>query len=494
MYDLLIQNASILDGTGSEAFTGSIAVKDGKIAAIGSELSVESARIIDASGLTVSPGWIDSHSHSDRTFLTSPSQTEKVEQGITFAITGQCGGSIVPRVTENGVENMSNLLQEAGPQGSGSALLIGHGTLRTVVMGKENRSPTADELEQMKALLRDALRSGAAGMSYGLIYIPGCYAKTDELIALAQVVREYDGILAIHLRSEGDTLLEAMEEFLNIIRASGCRGVFSHHKAMHKPNWGKAEQSLALIDKAVSEGLDVYLDVYPYCASSTTLLARYVPTQFHPKGTKNAVKLLDDPVIYQELLRWSEANWSNDLSWALVTNCPGYPEYAGMNINEISDLRGEPNRMATALELIKESDGAASACFFMMCEDDLRRIISHPRAMICTDSGVAAGSKCYHPRLRASFPRMLARYVREQGIVTLPEMIRKMTSMPAHVYGLSRKGLIKEGMDADMCIFDAGQISDTADFIRCTAPNEGLRYVIIAGTIAAENRSPCSKD
>ena len=487
MYDLLIRNASILDGTGANAFDGSIAVQDGQITALGADLSGEALRVIDASGLTVSPGWIDSHSHSDRTFFSHPAQKEKVEQGITFSITGQCGGSSFPRQTENGVENVAELLVQAGPQGSGAALLIGHGTLRTIVMGKENREPTADELEEMKALLREALRADAIGLSYGLTYIPGCYAKTEELVALAQVVKEYDGILAIHLRNEGDFLLESVEEFLAIVRASGCRGVFSHHKAMHRPNWGKSEKSLALIDQAVSEGLDVYLDVYPYCASSTTMLARYVPTQFHPPGTQNAVALLDDPVIYRQLLRWGEENWANDLSWTLVTNCPGHPEYAGLNLNEISDLRGEPNRMSTALELIRESSGGVSACFFSMCEEDLTRILRHPRAMICTDSAVAGDSRIYHPRLRASFPRVLARYVREQGIVTLPEMIRRMTSLPAHVYGLSAKGLIKEGMDADLCIFDAERIRDTADFVHCTAPNEGLRYVIIGGEIAAEN-------
>lgn len=489
MYDLLIKNASILDGTGKSAYQADLGIQNGKITRIAQGLS-SGKKIIDASGLTASPGWIDSHSHSDRTILPYPDQKEKVEQGITLSIVGQCGSSVAPCVQAEGtLHTMSDFisLADAAPQGSGSAMLVGFNTLREAVLGTENRAPSADELEKMKALLRNAMESGAIGMSLGLIYVPGCYAQTDEVIEIAKVVGEYGGVLTSHLRDEGDYLLESVDEFLQIIRASGCRGVFSHHKAAMRWNWGKVKDSLAMIDQANTAGMDVYLDVYPYCASSTVLAARYVPPQFHPAGTTNVPALLNNPEIYNRVKAWGQDRFQNDLSWTMINSCPMYPEYEGLNLNEIADLRGDADRMDTALHLIQETNGSVSASFFMMCEEDVEYIIAHPRAMSCTDSAAAGKSTFYHPRLGASFPRMLGRYVRERGVVTLPEMIRKMTSLPAHVYGLTGKGIIAEGMDADLCIFNADTIIDHADFIHFSLPNEGLQYVIIDGKIVLED-------
>ncbi|MBQ2976725.1 MAG: D-aminoacylase [Clostridia bacterium] len=489
MYDLLIQNAFILDGTGTEAYQADLGIKNGRIAKIAPGLS-DGKQVIDASGLTVSPGFIDSHSHSDRGILSFPDQKEKVEQGITVSIVGQCGGSIAPAVQPDGrLQTLSDFMKlaDATPQGSGAAILVGFNSLRRAILGTERRVPTPDELEKMKALLREAMEAGAIGMSLGLLYVPGCYAKTDEVIEMAKVVGEYGGLLASHLRDEGDFLLESVQEFLQIIRASGCRGVFSHHKAIMRWNWGKVKDSLAMIDAANQSGLDVYLDVYPYCASSTTLAARYVPPEFHPEGTTSVPALLDDPEIYDRVKKWGQQRFQNDLSWTMVNSCPLYREYEGMNLNEIADLRGDQDRMDTALHLIRETDGVCSASFFMMCEEDLADVIAHPRSMPCTDSASAGKSTCYHPRLRASFPRMLGRYAREKGVVTMPEMIRKMTSLPAHVYGLSGKGKIAEGMDADLCIFNADTIIDRADFRNFSLPNEGLAYVIIDGKIVLED-------
>ena len=485
MYDLIIKGASVLDGTGREAFFSDIAILDGKIVKIGEELS-EAKEIIDASGLTVSPGWIDSHSHSDTQFLTYPEMREKVEQGITFSIGGQCGSSEAPAVKNGALLKMSEYLGKAHevPQGASAGTLVGFNTIRRAVIGRENRDPSPEELEAMCDLLRDALRGGAIGMSYGVYYVPACYAKTDELIALAKVVKEEGGVLAAHIRNEADDFLEAVEEYLYIIKESGCRAVFSHHKSAEKQNWGKVKKSIEMIDKANAEGADIYLDVYPYIASGTTMLARFCPGQFHPEGTTSALSLLYNPEICEKIKAWGRTKWGNDLSWTLVSACPGHEEYQGKTVSEIAKMLGHEDEYEAAFDIIKMTEGRARGSFFMMCEEDVEFVIKHPRAMICTDSGVAGKNSIYHPRLKASFPRAIGRYARERGVVSIPEMIRKMTSLPAFVYGLENKGLIREGMDADLCIFDAERIIDRADFVNFSLENEGLAYVIVGGKIA----------
>ena len=489
MYDLIIKNANILDGLGSEAYVADVAIRSGKIALIGRELSGAKS-VIDASGLTLSPGWIDSHSHSDSTVVSFPDQKEKAEQGITFSIGGHCGSSAAPKVVDGKINKMSDFIASTKElsQGSSIAFLVGHNTVRTAVMGKENREPTKEELSLMCELVRDAMRAGAIGMSYGTFYVPACYAKTDELVALAKVVAEEGGLLAAHIRHEADGLIPAVEEYLGIIKESGCRAVFSHHKSAEPQNWGKVKTTLAMIDKANEEGADIYQDVYPYTASGTTMMARFCPKQFHPVGTTNAFSLLSNPEICEKIKAWGEEKWHGDLSWTLVTSFPGYEQYEGKNVNEIAELIGLANDpMEAALEIIRMSGGRARGAFFTMCEDDVRYVMAHPRSMICTDSSAAADAPMYHPRLRAAFPRALGRYARDIGVVSVPEMIRKMTSLPASVYGLKTKGVIAEGMDADICIFDADKIIDRADFVRCKEKNEGLAYVIIDGKVVVRD-------
>lgn len=490
MIDLLIKGASIIDGTGSDAFNANIGIKGGKIVSIG-ETAEEASNVIDATGLTVTPGFIDSHSHSDRAMRSFPDQLEKIEQGITCSITGQCGSSAAPyRNADTGkITTVGEFLREVTntPQGSSAKMLIGHGSLRRVVIGTEKRAPTREEMKEMKSLLREGLEAGALGLSFGLIYVPGCYADTEECIELARVVAEYDGLLAAHIRNEGDELLEAVDEFLTIIKASGCRAVFSHHKSAHKWNFGKVKKSLAMIDKANAEGANIHLDVYPYVASGTSLATTFLPKLFHYDGMTDSLQLLDDPKMVSRIKKWANERWNNDYSWVLPRHVPGHDEYLGLNINEIADLRGQNDRLDTIYDLIRMTSKSLSASFFSMSEDDLEYILAHPRAMICTDSAVAMGEISFHPRLRASFPRVLGRYVRERGVTTLPEMIRKMTSLPATVYGLENKGVIGIGADADICIFDAERIIDCADYFDPTKKNEGLSYVILDGKIVVRD-------
>lgn len=494
MYDLLVKNGKVIDGTGSEGYFSDVAIENGKIIKIGKDID-GGKRVIDASGLVVTPGFIDSHSHSDKNLLTYPEQIEKVEQGITTSVAGMCGSSIYPNAKENPggdsfldkYETMGELLSRADSiaQGSNTAIFVGHRNLRSSVMGMENREPTEEEMNEMKALLRDGLENGAIGISFGLIYTPSSYAKTDELIELARVASEYGALVSAHIRDEGDFVEEAVEEFITIIKASGARGIISHHKAMHRKNHGKVNNTLKMIEEANAEGFDIYCDVYPYIASETTLEARFIPGEYR-KGSEKLVEFLNDEKICREIKEINLEKWGSDLSWVLINKCEGYPGYTGLTLDKISELHGK-DVYETIFDILRESGGSAQAAYFTMSEEDVDTVISYPRSMICTDSSAARGMPLYHPRLRGSFPRALGHYVRERSVVTLPEMIRKMTSLPAYVYGLETKGIIKEGMDADICIFDSEKICDRADFADCTLRAEGLSCVIVGGAVAAED-------
>jgi len=481
MYDILIKNGNLIDGTGSPAMRAQLAVKDGKIVRIARHIDGEAKQVIDAAGKVVTPGFIDSHSHSDNQFSSNPVQTEKIEQGITTSVAGQCGDSVC---SANAGEFLDNA--RGAKLGANMALLIGHGSIRHAVLGTENRAPTAEELEKMKAIMRSAMEHGALGVSFGLIYIPGCYAKTDELIEIAKIVGEYHGIAAIHLRNEGDDLIPAVEEFIKIVRASGVRGVVSHHKVVGFTNRGAVHTTLKMIDQANDEGLELYADVYPYSASSTNFSSPFVPAAAKSGGWEALKKRMEDP---DTIAQWKERFYNKypDTQWVMVTRCPGAEEYEGLRVPEIAAKMGLEEH-AAAMEIIRLTKDRAGAVFFSMGEEDVETVIAHNRVMICTDSGVTtAATTIYHPRLRGSFPRALGRYVREKGVVSLPEMIRKMTAMPAAVYGFHTKGLLKEGFDADICIFDPDAILDRAEFTNPHLHAEGLVYVIVGGKIAAVN-------
>lgn len=483
MFDLLIKNGMILDGTGCDGFVADIGIRDGKIVAINTDLS-DAKQVIDAEGLTVTPGFIDSHSHSDSTALPYPLQAEKAEQGITTSIAGQCGSTPNPKRVGDNILTMGALMDgiEATPQGSHIATFVGHRALRTTVMGMENREPTGEEMEQMKSLLREAMEAGVLGVSFGLIYTPSCYAKTDELIELAKVAGEMGGMISAHIRDERDFVIEAVEEFITIAKAAGVRGVISHHKSCQTQNHGKVKTTLAMIEKANREGCDIYCDVYPYTASATRLSATFVPKEY---DTGKVVEYVQDPQLRAQFKERNLKKFGPDLSWVQLLTCTAYPEYTGLRIHEAAALHGK-DHYDTVFDIIA-GQPSCQAAFFSMCEADVKTVMGWERAMICTDSGVAGKKISYHPRLRGSFPRVLGRYVRQQQVTSLPEMIRKMTSLPAYVYGLSTKGCIDVGMDADLCIFDPETIIDRAAFAEPQHRAEGLYFVIVDGVIAVKN-------
>lgn len=481
MYDILIKNGRIIDGTGSPAIRAQVAIRDGKIAKIARNIPEDAKKVIDATGKVITPGFIDSHSHSDRQFFACPVQTEKIEQGITTSIGGQCGGSVCGKDAAEFLDNA-----RGAKLGANLAILIGHGTLRNAVMGTENREPTAQELESMKAMLREAMEHGALGVSFGLIYAPGCFAKTSELVEIAKVVGQYHGVAAIHLRSESIAMVQALNEFITIVRQSGVRGVVSHHKAAGlQEHWGKIHNTMRMIEQANEEGLEIYMDVYPYTATATKFSSWFIPQSWRAGGTEALLKRAQDPVQVAQIREAFYAKYPN-MSWAMITGCPGAQEYGGLRVDEIAALRGQDDFDA-AMDLVRISGDRVNACFFTICEEDMQAVLANPRAMICTDSSVNMKNASYHPRARGSFPRAIGRYVREKGVVTLPEMIRKMTSMPASVYGLKTKGLVWEGLDADLCIFDPETIVDRADYRDPSQRCEGLDYIIVGGKIAAVN-------
>lgn len=503
MYDCLIKNAVVIDGTGAPARKADIALLGGKIARVEQQIE-DNCPVIDATGLTVTPGFIDSHSHSDAVILTAPDQLEKIEQGITLSVGGQCGATAAPMDKDPAedmlgdipgfgkkaevLKTMGTLLDVAKdvPQGASLATYVGHRALRRAAMNFDNRKPTDSEMQVMKDLLVEAMAHGAMGVSFGLIYAPSCYAQTDELIELAKVAAAHGGMVSAHIRNERDQVIEATAEFIEILRQSGARGVLSHHKAAGKENWGKVNKTLQMIDEAIAEGIDIYLDVYPYTASSTKLSATLVPKEWHTRGTAGLVDCLSDEASRRQIRAADFKRLGEDLSWILISKCTAYPQYEGKRMDEIAALHGK-DVYDTAFDLIRDSSDACTACFFTMCEEDVKTVLAHPRAMICTDSSVAGKAASYHPRLRGTFPRVLGRYVREMQVTTLEEMIRKMTSLPAMVYDLKGKGVIAEGYDADLCIFDAETIIDRADYAACHLHAEGLRYVLVDGEIVVEN-------
>ncbi len=484
MMDIIIKNGQIIDGTGAEPYVADVGIENGKIVCIGN-CTDEAKETIDAKGRVVTPGFIDSHSHADNAVTVFPEQKQKCEQGITTSVAGQCGSSVMPHINSQYESNRSaegffNELDKL-PLGTNIATFVGHGTIRYTVMGLADREPTHEEFEKMKQLVRESIRAGAIGVSFGLIYVPGSYSKTDELVEIAKVCAQEGGMISAHIRDEGDSVIESVEEFIHIAKESGARGVISHHKAAGVKNHGKTEKTLALIEKANSEGADIYCDVYPYIASSTSLSARFVPKEF--QADNKMLENLANPETREQIKVNLVKQETSSYDGVLVTSCNGHPEFQGKTLTEIAKML-DCDGLEAALRVIELCRGSASACYFTMNEADVERVIAYPRAMICTDSSVTKKNTVYHPRLRAAFPRAISRYCRERGVVSLVEMIRKITSLPASVYDLKNKGIIKVGYDADICIFDFEKLVDCATFEQPTLKAEGLDYVIIGGKIA----------
>jgi len=511
--DILIKNGQIIDGTGKVSYPSDLGIKCGKIEGIG-KIENEAHRIIDATGLSISPGFIDIHSHSDMFLMVNPMAESKIRQGVTTEVIGNCGNSAAPLSKENlslikarnsivtpDLEwnwlSMADYLNLFHKQGSAVNIvpLIGHGTVRGSIMGYENRTPVFEEMEAMKTMVRQAMEDGAAGMSSGLIYAPSYYAKTDELIELAKVVAEYGGIYASHIRGEGKTLLAAVKEAIAIGEAAGIAVQLSHHKALGKENWGKVRESLALIEKARSRGLDVTADQYPYTASSNGLSA-VLPDWVHEGNNNDLLGRLAGFATRKRIIKeisFRDGYWES----TFVSSCPYREEYEGLSLKEIADSR-HTDVSQSFLDILLESGANIGIVSFAMSEEDVKTVMQHPMVMVGSDGESLAtyGSLSRgkpHPRNYGTFPRVLGKYSREEDVISLEEAVRKMTSLPAEKFGLSRRGVIKEGNIADLVIFNPEIIRDQSTFQNPHQYPIGIDYVFVDGEVVIDNGNHTKK-
>jgi len=466
---IVIRNALVADGSGAPLGHGDVAIGDGRILSAGAEhVTAGPATVdLDAGGeLVCAPGFIDVHTHDDAALLRHPGLEFKIGQGCTSLVIGNCGFSGFPATGTEDIESIAGATWpdlhgyrravEAAGFACNAMPLIGHNTIRTVTIGQfDPRRATPGELAAMRGHVRRAMEQGACGLSTGLIYQPGKWAPTEEIIELAAAAAEAGGLYATHLRNEGDRLLEAVGEALRIGRESGCPVHISHHKAGGSQNWGKVTESLAAIDLACSAGADVTLDFYPYTASSGPM-AEYVSPET------------------------VTAQWAETSQFA---TCPPFPGYGGRNVAAVAAGEGLP--VPDLLRRVLEAPGGRRtiSITFGMSEDDLVANVRHPLMMIGSD-GIPDLDGMPHPRLFGTFPRVFAQYVRRLGVIGLPEAVRRMTSLAADRFGLAGRGRLVAGALADLAVFDPAAIADTASYADPKRQPDGVRWVLVNGALA----------
>ncbi len=484
-YDVLIKNGKIIDGSGNSWFYGDVGISKGKITAVG-KLTGTATKTIDAKGLIVAPGFIDVHTHIEGNDLKVPTAANFILDGVTSVVTGNCGSS-----NTNLVKYFRQL--DSVKTSINVATLIGHNDVREAVMGEARRDPTAAEQKKMEELVEKAMRDGAVGFSTGLIYVPGTYSKTPEVVGLAKAAAKYNGVYASHIRDEADAMIDAVEEAINIGRQAGIGVEISHFKTTYKPNWGRSTSMIELVEKARKEGIDVTVDQYPYIASSTSLNTR-LPSWVFGGGRDSVFIRLKDPSTRAKIKKYMhddlKEKLANDYSYALVARYLPDSSINGLNISQINVKWGNKptadNEIETILKMIEA--GGASMVFFSMDENDLKNIMQYPFNMIASDAGInKLGQGVPHPRGYGTNARVLGRYVREMKIVRLEEIIRRMTSLPAQKFQLSDRGLLRPGMAADVVVFDEATVNDMATFDKPHQYAVGFKYVLVNGNITVDN-------
>ncbi len=518
-YDLVIRNGHIIDGTGSPWYSGDIAIQGGKIAAIGriEPTQAKSAKIIDAHGLTVAPGFIDMLGQSELTMLVNPHLPSKIFQGITTEITGE-GNSAAPlnqemiRADRAGYAHFHlqadwttfrQYFARLEKQGLGINLAsyVGATSVRRVVIGDGNRAPTASELERMKQLVRDAMRDGAVGLSTSLQYAPAMYASTDELIALASESAKLGGIYATHMRAEGDAISPALDEVIRIAREAGTPAEIWHLKAAGKSNWGRMPEIVAKIQKARDSGLDITADTYAYPAWFNSFSA-FIPPWAHDGGDAKLIERLKDPATRARIrkdMQTPSTEWDNEwlevpgpegILVSVVQN-PKLIPLQGKTIAEIAKLWNK-DPLDTVFDLLIDDSAFTSVAVFGMSEPDVALALEQPWVSVCNDSQGTApdgllGREHPHPRSYGTFPRILRKYVREDGKLRLEEAIRKFSALPAQRLRLADRGVLKQGMWADIVVFDPATIRDRATFENPNQLSEGMQFVLVNGVPVIEN-------
>jgi N-acyl-D-aspartate/D-glutamate deacylase len=483
--DVVIKNATIHDGTGKAGYLGHVAIAGDKIVGVGNIQIAGTPKVVDATGLVVAPGFIDLHTHCDSTDTGVTNAAHRLNrcyltQGVTTVVTGNCGSGPVD------VKGFYESLKKNGV-GTNVAHLVPHNAVRSRVMANDNRAPTDDELKKMEQLVDVGMKDGAWGLATGLIYTPGTYSKTDELIALARVAAKHHGIYASHIRHEDTRLLEALEEILTIGRDAKLPIHVSHIKASGKAAWGKSADAVALLRKARSAGQDVTADQYPYIASSTSLAATVVPTRFRDGTSKEYRARLDDPERGPQIRQAVEqALGSRDAGKnIMIARYRPNPKWQGRSLKDIAD---EEKKSAVDLVMQIEKEGGAQVVNFGMSEDDVRIYMKEPWVATASDgSSQIPGDTVPHPRSYGTFPRKIGRYAIGDGILPLEQAIRSSSGLPADILRLTDRGYLKPGQFADIVVFDPKTFRDTATFAKPHQYATGLTYLFVNGKLVIDD-------
>jgi N-acyl-D-amino-acid deacylase len=505
--DIIIRHGKIIDGSGNPWFYGDVAIAGGKIVAIGELKNIAATREIDATGLVVAPGFIDVHTHADTDLYKLPQAENFIRDGVTTIVTGNCG---------YGVGNVREYFEKLKEKGTALnvATLIGHNTILRAVKGDKAGALTDEQMTRAKQMVEQAMRDGAVGMSTGLIYTPGMYSPTEEIIELQRVAARFGGIYTSHMRSESTKIMDAIDEALRVGREAGCRVEISHFKLPRDVAQSiGGDATIARVQKARAAGQEVWLDQYPYTASSTSI-STLLPDWVLESGADEAKKKLQDqsqlPRVFADMKANNEIERKRaDMSFAVISSCKAHPNYVGRNVKEIAQLTKFKSNGGADAELLGDKppalpavsmedqyraiidiylSGGASCVFHTMDETEVETILRCPLVSVASDSGVREfGAAQPHPRGYGTNARVLGKYVRERGVITLQEAIRKMTSMPAAAFRFKDRGLLREGFAADVTIFGPDRVSDRATFEKPHAYSEGFAYVIVNGQVVLEN-------
>lgn len=505
-FDLLLKNGAVIDGTGKNEFLADIGIRDGIITAIGKIESTSADRIIDAAGLKVVPGFIDIHTHTDSAILRLPTADSKLRQGVTTEIGGADGSSRAPQKKKDDdagderiftdFDGFFHYLQQQGTA-QNIASMVGLGTIRELVVGEDDRPATPEEREAMKNEVRKAIEQGCFGVSTGLEYTPGSFASTEELIELTSAAPLPYRLYATHMRNEDNALLEAIDEAIRICRRSGARLQVSHLKASYKVNWYKQEIALKMLDDAIAEGIEVHADRYPYIAYQTGL-ANLFPLWSRDGGTEQFISRLKDRNVLEKIkpdtLRKINGLGSWDAVMIASTQTEASRRYIGKTIQQIAaELNVDPFEFS--VDLMIAENGSVGMVGFAMDEAGTELCLRWKNTIVASDGGAysPASKSNPHPRTYGTFPRAIAYYLKERNICSLPEMIRKMTSMPAEKVGLKDRGVLAVGKAADIVLFNYNTIKDNATFLNPHQFPAGIPYVIVNGSVVVDDNTITGK-
>ncbi len=484
--DVLIKNGKLIDGTGNNWYYADVAVKNGKITAIGRLSGWKAAKEIDAAGLVVAPGFIDVHTHIEGDEKNNPLATNFIYDGVTTVVAGNCGASNID--IKKYFQFLDSLKLSVNV-----ATLIGHNDVRREVMGRANRKPSSDEMRKMESIVEQAMRDGAVGFSTGLQYTPGAYSDVNEVVALAKAASKYNGVYASHIRDEGDSVVQAIEEALHIGREAKIPVQISHFKLSGQHNWGRSKETIPLIINARNEGVEVTIDQYPYTAASTNL-SILLPDAVLADGQDSIKARLLRPDVRRQvidhLISRLKKRKLKHWSYAVVAYYRADTTLNGKSIEEINLLKGRKHKMKEEAETILDMmmNGGAGMVYHGMSDDDVKRIMQYPFNMFASDASIRIWQQGNpHPRGYGTNARVLSKYVREENVLSIEEAIRRMSSLPAQKFNLKDRGLIKEGFAADIVVFDEKQVKDLSTYEKPHQYSTGFKFVLVNGAVTVED-------